>query len=192
MRVFIGSYSKYNKKTKTCPDRKISIRIDKYDTWSMDATLSMIILPMLKQLKDTKHGSPFVNDVDVPKKFHSTKDKTLRESYDTDKFFHERWDWVMDELIWTFTALTNDDSDEKFYSGKTDPYFIPFDKDGKKLGPAVKMSSKKKDDKNAVSFQMIKGPKDTFKIDRKGLDKHHARIKNGLMLFGKYYQGLWD
>src|SRR6056300_1710880 len=32
-------------------DRKIKIRIDKYDTWAMDHTLALIALPMLKQLK---------------------------------------------------------------------------------------------------------------------------------------------
>ena len=37
--------------------RSIYIKIDRYDTWSMDSTLSMIILPMLKQLKETKHAS---------------------------------------------------------------------------------------------------------------------------------------
>ena len=46
--------------------RKIKIHIDDYDTWSMDHTLALIILPMLKQLKATKHGSCFVNDEDVP------------------------------------------------------------------------------------------------------------------------------
>jgi len=46
--------------------QKIEVRIDKYDTWSMDHTLSYIILPMLKQLRATKHGSPFTDDDDVP------------------------------------------------------------------------------------------------------------------------------
>ena len=31
--------------------RKIKVRIDPYDTWSMDDTLAHIILPMLKQLQ---------------------------------------------------------------------------------------------------------------------------------------------
>ena len=47
-------------------DRKIKVRIDHYDTWSMDNTLAHIILPMLKQLRDTKHGSQLVDDEDVP------------------------------------------------------------------------------------------------------------------------------
>jgi hypothetical protein len=46
--------------------RKMKIRIDHYDTWSMDSTLATIILPMLKQLKATKHGSGYVELEDVP------------------------------------------------------------------------------------------------------------------------------
>ena len=41
-------------------ERKVKVRIDEYDTWSMDHTLALIILPMLKQLKATKHGSPLL------------------------------------------------------------------------------------------------------------------------------------
>jgi hypothetical protein len=36
-------------------NRKVEVRIDKYDTWNMDKTLSLIIIPMLIQLKKTKH-----------------------------------------------------------------------------------------------------------------------------------------
>jgi hypothetical protein len=42
------------------------VKIDKWDTWSMDHTLAQIVLPMLKQLQATKHGSPLVEDEDVP------------------------------------------------------------------------------------------------------------------------------
>ena len=38
------------------------VKIDYWDTWSMDHTLSYIIVPMLKQLKATKHGAPYVDD----------------------------------------------------------------------------------------------------------------------------------
>jgi hypothetical protein len=42
MKVYIGPYKK------TSDERKIDVRIDKYDTWNMDSTLAYIILPMLK------------------------------------------------------------------------------------------------------------------------------------------------
>ena len=48
-------------------DRKINyVKIDRWDTWGMDHTLAKIVLPMLKQLKDTKHGSAIVDLEDVP------------------------------------------------------------------------------------------------------------------------------
>ena len=42
------------------------VKIDHWDTWSMDSTLAPIILPMLKQLRETKHGSVIVDLEDVP------------------------------------------------------------------------------------------------------------------------------
>ena len=34
------------------------VKIDRWDTWSMDHTLADIILPMLRQLKKSAHGAP--------------------------------------------------------------------------------------------------------------------------------------
>ena len=51
------------------------VKIDHYDTWSMDYTLSKIVLPMLKQLKETKHGSPNTDDEDVPEHLRSVNSK---------------------------------------------------------------------------------------------------------------------
>ena len=55
--------------------QKIRVRIDKYDTWSMDHTLAPIIIPMLKQLKETKHGSPWTDDEDVPEELRSRSEE---------------------------------------------------------------------------------------------------------------------
>ena len=57
---------------KRADKKRISVRIDRYDTWNMDYTLSHIILPMLKQLNETKHGAPYVDDEDVPEHLRST------------------------------------------------------------------------------------------------------------------------
>jgi hypothetical protein len=75
--------------------RKIKVRIDPYDTWSMDHTLALIIHPMLVQLKETSHGSPIVDDEDVSE---DVKDK------DT----HERWNYVLDEMIFAFDYIKNE------------------------------------------------------------------------------------
>ena len=42
------------------------IKIDRWDAWSIEHTLSPIILPILKELKRVKHGAPFIDDEDVP------------------------------------------------------------------------------------------------------------------------------
>jgi hypothetical protein len=98
--------------------RKCRIHIDEYDTWSMDHTLSMIILPMLEQLKETKHGSPVVDDEDVPEELRSTAAPELTEeqkSYgETDANFFKRWDWVMDEMIFAHASQFNDWEDEYY------------------------------------------------------------------------------
>ena len=54
------------------------IKLDRWDTWSMDHTLADIILPMLKQLRDTKHGSPMVDDEDVPEHLRAVYAKHQR------------------------------------------------------------------------------------------------------------------
>ena len=53
-------------------DQVVEVHIDRWDTWSMDYTLAHIVLPMLRQLKETKHGSPEVDDADVPEELRST------------------------------------------------------------------------------------------------------------------------
>lgn len=83
------------------------IHIDNYDVWGMDTTLAQIILPMLKKLKQQKQGAPHVDDEDVPYGLRSFNDPNKQE-HDLDKFYFERYNWVLDELIWTFTALLED------------------------------------------------------------------------------------
>ena len=99
--------------------RKIQVRIDKYDTWSMDVTLSYIIIPMLKQLKETKHSAADVDDKDVPKKLRSTSSpKKKKNEIDRDPAglieqndnWFARWDWVLDEMIWAFSLNLEEDT----------------------------------------------------------------------------------
>jgi len=152
--------------------RKVKIRIDHYDTWNMDATLAYIVLPMLKQLKTHKHGSPMVDVDDVPEHLRPTEPAGPDNGY-TDNTVHERWAWVLDELIWTFEQLHPDtDWEAQYHTGKIDIAWGEPDTRG--------------------MVEMQKGPEDTHKFDVDGYQRHQARISNGLRLFGTYYQGLWD
>lgn len=103
--------------------RNVKVRIDKYDTWNMDHTLALIVLPMLKQLKATKHGSPLVDDEDVPEHLRSNADRIkmgdpdIRETeiWDPDDTIHVRWNWVMDEMIYAFEKEIDDEWDLRIY-----------------------------------------------------------------------------
>ena len=140
------------------------VKIDRWDTWSMDYSLSFIVVPMLKQLKETKHGAPFVDDEDVPEEFKSTSAPPKENEWDTDENHFKRWDWALNEMIWSFEQNLDTNSEEKFFD------HAEWDEKEKDFG------------KNLHKI----------KIDQPGLKAHQDRKANGFRLFGKYYQGLWD
>jgi hypothetical protein len=140
------------------------VKIDEWDTWSMDYTLSFIIVPMLKQLQQTKHGAPFVDDEDVPEELKSTSAPPKENDYDTDENHFKRWDWAIAEMIWAFEQNLDNNSEEKFFD------HAEWDEKEKDFG------------KNLHKI----------KIDQPGLKAHQDRKANGFRLFGKYYSGLWD
>lgn len=92
-------------------ERKIQVRIDKYDTWSMDHTLAHIIHPMLVQLQATKHGAPLVDDEDVPEELRSTSCAPKQNEYDVDNNHFRRWDWVLSEMIFAFESHIDSNSE---------------------------------------------------------------------------------
>ena len=83
------------------------VTIHPWDTWSMDHTLSYIIVPMLKQLQETKHGAPNTDDEDVPEKLRSTSAPKKENEWDTDDNHFRRWDWIINEMIWAFEYKLN-------------------------------------------------------------------------------------
>lgn len=156
-------------------NRKIDyVKIDRWDTWNMDHTLSLIVVPMLKDLKVTKHGAPFVDPEDVPKKLRPTAKQLekFNKSGETDPKHFQRWEWIMDEMIWAHEQIIDENSDEKFW--------IEHGEIDWEAGEP---------DENGCTPLVWKKPS---KVDWKGLKAHHERIDNGLKLFGKYYRNLWD
>jgi hypothetical protein len=153
--------------------RTIKVHIDRWDTWSMDHTLALIVLPMLKQLKETKHGAPYVDLKDVPKELQPKKQtKKQRDNGETDSTHFERWDWVLDEMIFAFETKVDDGRwEEQFETGESD------------------LQWKKLEDGNS---QMVHGPNHTAETDWEGRKAYQERISNGFRLFGKYYESLWD
>ena len=152
--------------------RKIKVKIHNYDVWSMDSTLAPIILPMLILLNKNKHGAPFVEDEDVPEELRSTSAPAKENEWDTDTNHFKRWDWVINEMIWTFEQLQPDcDWEDQYHTGVIDLQW--------------------KEQENGFS-QMYHGPLDTHVFDSVGYTAHNERITKGTTLFGKYFRALWD
>ena len=126
-------------------NRAETVVIDNYDTWNMDVTLAYIIVPMLKRLKEVKQGAPFVDNEDVSDELRASDEDlhTHSKNGETDEHYFDRWDYVMDEMIWAFQQKLEDDWVGSTFSGIVE-------------------------------------------------DEYIDRINNGIKLFGKYYNGLWD
>jgi hypothetical protein len=157
MKVDIGHYPENDM------PRVIDIAIDPYDTWSMDHTLALIIAPMLKQLKATKHGAPFVDDEYVPEHLRSTAAPPTENEWDVDDNHFKRWDYVLDEMIWAMEQIVDHDNEGLFFDHS-------------------------EVDEEADLMEQIA----QIKCDLPALDAHRKRITNGTKLFGIFFQNLWD
>lgn len=115
------------------------------ECWSLDYTLSRYILPRLKHFKKMK-----------------------RYTY-PDGITPERWEEILDEMIWAFEFMLDEDK------------FIKFPETGI-------------DFKDPNSFNREKTPQQKQDWQRY-LDestKLHYRKNQALLLFAKYYEALWD
>jgi hypothetical protein len=160
--------------------RNIKIHIDNYDVWSMDHTLALIIVPMLRKLREQKNGCPHVDNEDVPEILWSTQADIDRMNFggETDSNWEARWNWVLDEMIWTFEQHAMDDDSSQFHH-HSDNLSITFE------------------NTDIEGYQELKiGPKDPAKphhfYDREAHVKHDERKANGRRLFAKFYPSLWD
>jgi len=147
--------------------RVMYVKIDRWDTWSMDHSLAHIIHPMLVQLNETKHGAPYTDDEDVPDEIKSTNAEPKENEWDTDSNHFKRWDYILNEMIWAFEQELKDDDESQFFDNSEcgDEKF-PWNKNGQYVSK--------------------------MKLDKEGLEAHQKRKANGFRLFGRYYQNLWD
>lgn len=153
-------------------NQKVKVEIDDYDVWGASSTLAYIIHPVLVKLKEVKHGVPITDFEDAPEYLRPSKEEiNSLEEWETDSLLFDRWDWILDEMIYAF-KMQNINWEHDFYSGEHDIQFVATE------------------DPNFS--EMVRGPKDTFKVDNEGIKEVQDRINNGLRLFGKYYGALWD
>jgi len=179
MKIKIGKYPKGNGR------RKVDVQIDSFDTWSLDHTLAHIIYPALVQLKATKHGVPSEVVADVGGEEYNQQDsfdfykETHSESFE---IACDRWNDILDKMIWSFEQLLKDDYDSAYHHGKTDWDWIESDK------PFPNPITGKME----PTYQMVDKDPESHWYDSEGHQLHEERIQEGLELFGKYFRNLWD
>jgi hypothetical protein len=161
MKVNIGKFPK-NPNTA----RKISIKVDEWDSWNADSTIAMVAHPVLVQLKDKSPSFGFIDDEDVPAELgiRSTDCESSEKEFDYDSNALARWNWFLDEIIWTMNEIANaHPTEDSFYDHS---------------------NVNEKD-------HLMKQVKD-IKVDEEGLRNYRNRLQKGCELFGKYFQTLWS
>jgi hypothetical protein len=151
--------------------RSISIKIDRYDTWNMDETISRIIIPLLKQLKERKHGIPSSILFEVAE----ASGKKYEDFHDDDIIFNaaeKRWNEILDKMIWAFEQNITDWEDQ-YWTVKPEMDF-----------------SKHEEDEGLISIP-VRWKKHGVH-DSEGHKAHYAKMEEGFMLFGKHFKDLWD
>jgi hypothetical protein len=110
--------------------RKIEVRIDNYDVWGMDQTLAMIIAPMLRKLKEQKHGTPYTEISDGPVSFSVQKEDESNEDF---MWNEDRWNYILDEMIWTFERISCEGEWEEDWRSEEHKRNIEREKNGLRL-----------------------------------------------------------
>ena len=177
MKVTFGKYRGDN------ANRTAKVIVHDYDTWSLDYTLALIILPALIQLKKTKNGTPseFMFEISGDPNANQRSFDFHTDTYnDAIDHAEKKWETVLDKMIWSFLQLVKDDYAKQYHHGEIDMSFEPTEITDPVTG------------KVSTFHQIVdKNPNEHW-YDRIGHELHEERIQEGLDLFGKYYRSLWD
>jgi len=148
--------------------RNIKVRIDPWDTYNMDITLAPIVIPMLKQLKENKHGIPchsFPEGAEYNDENGNPTDEAMILA-------EKNWNEILDKMIFAWESKTFDWEDQFW-----------------KVRPEIDLDKRPEDEgKCCVPVRWkVEG-----ECDWEGRKAYEARIQEGFELFGKHLQSLWD
>ena len=164
MKVDISYYKAGSRKGQV---RKNHVVCSERDVWEGDWVIAQMVLPLLLQVKKDKQGAPFVDDVYVPEELRSTACGSKENKWDTDVNWFKRYQYVLDEIIFSMQEIAN------YYENETDMYEKVNEEDHETVTGEVDVRVK------------INPPKSVLYTD------YHARVQNGLMLFGVFFTSLW-
>jgi len=91
-------------------NQRVDVLVEPHDVWSLDWTLAQIIHPGLIMLKQQKNGAPWVDPMDVPEELRPTPEELANYEEDarTDELWFDRFDYILDEMIWAFDQIKQD------------------------------------------------------------------------------------
>lgn len=112
MYVKIGKYPK-----KPRGERKVDVVIYDHDLWNADATLALVIHPLLVAFRNDHCGGYAVANEDVPEELRRP-DGT--DPYEQDLHYFDRFKWVLDEMIWAFGQYHEDWEDQYHVNNEFD------------------------------------------------------------------------
>jgi hypothetical protein len=102
MKIHLGPYPDSDE------PRLESIEIHKYDSWNAFETIAKVAYPILVQLKATKQGYALASAEDAP-------GIDLKPSEVESGYSEARWDYVLDEIIWTMKELAENEPSAPSY-----------------------------------------------------------------------------
>jgi hypothetical protein len=151
--------------------KKDLIKIDYWDLWGFDCSIAQVIYPALIKIKEKKHGTPMSFFDHVP-------DERLHQTTDEDnKIAEQKWEDTLDQMIWSFGELVNDNFNEPNYLLKLEWKFKPVEGHP---GLSELDTPKHTEDEEKLIEQ--------WRVDTK---TYHDRMQKGFELFGKHFQSLW-
>lgn len=150
-------------------NRKISVKIDDYDCWGLEITLAMVIHPALVAFKNQgKPGCPhaFLGEPDTEEGGYT--DQSIEEG-------SRKFDIALDKMIWSFYQLTApEDNDEPEF-----PIPTKIHQDIEISDGCIQMGDR----------EYAEGALEKWREEHK---TYRDRIQDGLDLFAKHYQTLWN
>lgn len=133
--------------------------------WSADITMEKYILAVLKEYyKMKRHGYPGFDEADTP----------------------EKWEELVKRFIYTFDQIVNDFPDS--------PFYIAYDKYCKECPDAIGIACKLSNDGCVeVDDRYTKLKEKYYTEEVKAKEKEYRKyIQDGLQLFAKFFQSIWD
>jgi len=156
--------------------QRAEIRIDPWDTNSIEITLARIILPLLLEHKDRAPSIPseLIKGIEVVDYNQMCFDFIHEDSATPYEQAEKEWNEILDKMIWSFQQILTGDWDSNYHHIKPKVDFETMDY----ISPTT--------DKLEI-FRA----KNEYWYDRVGHELHYQRIREGLELFGKYMLYLW-